>query len=104
MKDTREVWSDHGGFKGRRRVVSLLKHYGNDVIPNVPLSLHLPHTQREKTTLEKDVAAVQLKHALLFFTSFVSHDQPCSKQAAATSFASFWYSDKIKKARFLGES
>lgn len=49
-KDTGEVRSDHRRFEGRRGVIPFLEHDGNDVIPNVSLSLHLPERKDRQQT------------------------------------------------------
>lgn len=41
VQDTCKVGADHGRLKGRRRLLSLLEHNGDDVISNVALPLHL---------------------------------------------------------------
>lgn len=41
VKDTGEVWSDHRRLEGWRGIIAFLEYYGNNVISNVPLSLHL---------------------------------------------------------------
>ena len=40
-QDTCEVGADHGRLEGRRRFLSFLEHYGDDIISNVALPFHL---------------------------------------------------------------
>lgn len=53
VKDTGEVRSDHRRFEGRRCVIPFLEYYGNNVISNVSLSLHLPERGQRKQDEEK---------------------------------------------------
>lgn len=77
VKDTGEVWSDHWGFEGRWRVVSFLKHYGNNVISNVPLSFHL--WKRKDEGVRRTSSAVPLSGDIKIQYLLAWNEQTCSQ-------------------------